>query len=146
MLILFSGHVEKDLGRVRMFFSQTLCEVDINPSIFLLAADGQCENLLFRKLIERFHFELSNAIALLPIGQCAISRDLEISASSGRKIIRRVPLWPFVAGLPSLRGRDWRVPCEERQRQWRLRSAPSGTARHCRNCWLRTSDRAPVPG
>ena len=52
MLILLSSQVEKNLGRVRMFFSQALCEIDVNPSIFFLAADGQGENFLFRKLIE----------------------------------------------------------------------------------------------
>jgi hypothetical protein len=37
-----------------MVFSQAICEIDIDPSIFFLAADGQRENLLFRKLLERF--------------------------------------------------------------------------------------------
>ena len=52
MIVFFSSHIEEDLSRIRMLGSQAFREIGIDPSIFFLAADGECENLLLRKLIE----------------------------------------------------------------------------------------------
>jgi hypothetical protein len=68
MLVLFRRHIGEDLRRVGMFLSQTFREIGIDPSIFFLAADGEREEFLLRKLIERFHIELSSCAALRPIG------------------------------------------------------------------------------
>lgn len=52
MLVLFRRHIGEDLRRVGMFVPETFREIGIDPSIFFLAADGEREEFLLRKLIE----------------------------------------------------------------------------------------------
>src|SRR5215471_13484076 len=89
MLILFSRQIGKHLSRVRMFVSQTFCEIGINPSIFFLAADGERKNLPFGKLIERFHIDLSSAHRLVANWPWRHSSDFETQAWNGVGFIRR---------------------------------------------------------
>ena len=48
MLVLFSSHIRKNAGRVRVFFAQPFREIGVSSAVLFLAADRERQNLLFR--------------------------------------------------------------------------------------------------